>query len=180
MKQWLLCFLLCGTFTTHAQNQLVLLKGERLLFRFIQGDHLEVTLKSGRKLPKSFIVSVNDTTIITGYDTIPIHEIKKVHVSRKTLLNQIGLLAMMGGVGYFLIDEFNSIVVNGEKPDVDEGVAKVSAGLLVGGATLYFIRKKSERIRGRVRLLSADRQSYFYKRDYQMEKGYVSPHIPKN
>jgi hypothetical protein len=157
-----------------------MLKGDNLIFRFRPGDAFAIKRKDSKRIERSFIVSINDSTVITGYDTIPIHEIARVHKPRMTLLNVVGGLMMVGGIGYFVIDQFNIVVVNGDNANIDRGVAVPSVTLLAGGALLYYIRKKSTRIHGRVRLLSVDNKSSFYEPDYIPVKGYVSPYIPRN
>jgi hypothetical protein len=95
-------------------------------------------------------------------------------------MNVVGAIMMIGGVGYFVIDQFNVVVVNGDDPNIDRKVAVSSVSLLAGGALLFYIRKKSQRIHGRWRLLSVDSKSYFYEPEYVLPKGYVSPYIPRN
>jgi hypothetical protein len=87
---------------------------------------------------------------------------------------------VIGGVGFFIVDQFNVVVVNGDKANIDSKVARNSAGLLVGGTLLYFLRKKSQKIHGRYRLVSVDSKSFFYEQGYRPEKGYISPYIPRN
>ena len=180
MRVFLLLVLVMTCLDGAGQNQLILLKGDELVFRFRVGDSFVVKRKGSKAVDRSFIVSINDSTVITGLDTIPIHLIDKVYKTRMMFYNVVGATMMIGGIGYFVIDQFNIVVVNGDDPNIDQGVAISSASLLAGGVVLYYIRKKSQRIHGRWRLLSVDKDSYFYVPDFAPQNGYISPYIPKN
>lgn len=180
MRVLLLFALVASCVDGFSQNQLILLKGDELVFRFRAGDSFEIKRKDSKTVERSFIVSINDSTVITGLDTIPVHMIDKVYKTRMMFYNVVGATLLIGGIGYFVIDQFNIVVVNGDDPNIDRGVAVSSASLLVGGALLYYVRKKSQRVHGRWRLLSVDRDSHFYVPDFVPQKGYVSPYIPKN
>jgi hypothetical protein len=69
---------------------------------------------------------------------------------------------VVGGVGYFLIDQVNLVLVNKESFEVEEKVA-IPAAIMVGvGLPMMLVRKKSQRVGGRYRLLVVDRGSPFY------------------
>lgn len=161
------------------QNQLVVMRGERVLFRFREGDMLKVKTADG-VIRRSFIAEVNDTSVITGRDTMLIQNIRKVYASRTSFINVVGGAMIAGGTLYFLIDQFNTSVVHGEDIDIDPSVAKASATLVTTGAVLFFVRKRSHALHGRVKLRSVDSKSIFFEHDYRPVKGYVSPYIPRN
>lgn len=173
-----LIFLFFIASVAEAQNQLVVLRGERVLFRYKEGDMLSVKTRSGITL-KGYVADVNDSLVITLRDTIRLHDIDRVYATRITFSNKLGIFLMMGGTGYFLVDEFNTIVVQGKRPDVDAGVARASAGLVAGGAVLFWVRKHTHPIRRRVILRSVDRTSVFYEPERGFPRGYVTPYIPR-
>jgi hypothetical protein len=71
-------------------------------------------------------------------------------------------LLVAGGVAYFVIDQFNIVVVEGEEPNLDEDVTTVSAAMVAAGLPMMLIKKKSQRIRGKYRMLTVGPQSPFY------------------
>jgi hypothetical protein len=78
------------------------------------------------------------------------------------LINLIGKFLVVGGVGYFVIDQFNTVIVQGDKASIDEGVATTSAVMVGVGLPMLLIKKKSQRIGGRYRLMTVEEGSPFY------------------
>lgn len=71
----------------------------------------------------------------------------------------------MGGVGYFVIDQFNVIVVNGDKATLNENVTTTSIAMVGVGLPMMLIKKKSQRLGGRYRLITVEEGSPFYRRE---------------
>lgn len=157
----LLLFLVCST-AAFAQRQLVLLKGEKVKLRLYPGDEFVYRLKGSKKIYTSYVNNVMDTAVMVHQDIIPFHKIDRVYFRQSSFANVIGGLLVTGGVGYFLIDFVNVALVQGDKYETDGGVTKGSISLVAVGLPMLLIHKKSQRIKGRFRLLKADKESPFF------------------
>lgn len=157
----LLFFTLCPTFS-YAQRQLVLLKGEKVKLRLYPGDEFIYRLKGSKKIYNSYVNNVFDTAVMVHRDIIPFHKIDRVYFRQSSFANVIGGLLVTGGVGYFLIDYINVAVVQGDNYETDGGVTKASISLVAIGLPMLLIHKKSQRLKGRFRLLKADKGSPFF------------------
>lgn len=166
MKRISVCLLLLTLFLSvgrvYSQKQLVLLKREKVLLRLNYGDDFNYTLKGSKELRYSYINNLYDTAVLAHNDVVPFHKIDKVYFTHSSFGNRFGTFLVIGGVGYFLIDQFNVIVVQGEEASIDEGVAITSAIMVGAGLPLMLIKKKSQRLGGKYRLLVVDQGSPFY------------------
>ncbi len=164
LKIALIPLLLAAALISSGQNQLVLLKRERILARFTYGDNFTYRLKKAREFETSFITEVREFSVVTFNDTIPFSSIERVslkgHSHRR--FSTLSKFLITAGIAYFAIDEFNNTVVHGQKPDLDPSVWKPSMVLVGAGYALKLFRKSSQRIRFPVSLIAAERGSRFY------------------
>lgn len=144
------------------QKQLVLLKREKVLLRLNYGDDFNYRLKGSKTVMPSYVNNLYDTAVLAHKDVIPFHKIDRVYFEHSTFGNRFGTFLVIGGVGYFLIDQFNQVIVHGEEPTIDENVATTSAILVGAGLPLMLIKKKSQRLGGKYRLLTVEEGSPFY------------------
>ncbi len=172
--QTLLAFLLTiPSFISLGQSQLILLNRERVLARFSYGDDFTYKLKKSKHYTASFITDLKEFSVITFNDTVPFSEIDQVSlkgIPRKRLSRPhaavlFSKLLIIAGLSYFLIDEFNNIVVQGNKPDLDPAIWKPSLVLVTVGYSLTLIYKRSQRIRYPAKLITVQRGSPFYRSD---------------
>jgi hypothetical protein len=140
----------------------VLLKREKVLLRLYYGDDFNYTLKGSKTIRYSYVNNLYDTAVLAHKDIVPFHKIDKIYFTHSSFGNRIGTVLVIGGVGYFLIDQFNQVIVHGEKATIDENVAVTSAVLAGVGLPLMLIKKKSQRIGGKYRLLTVEKGSSFY------------------
>ena len=149
----------------YAQKQLVLLKGQKVILRLYPGDEIELKMRGNEDRIYSYVNNLYDTALMAHETLIPYSKIERIYFVRSNLLNKLGTALIIGGVGYFLIDQFNTIIVQGEDPNFDENVTK-SAVIMVGvGVPMMMIMKKSQRIKAGYHLLTVEAGSPFYKRD---------------
>lgn len=146
-----------------AQNQLLVLKKEKVLLRLVPGDIIQYRLKGDKQRWRSYVDQVYDTAVRLHDETISFRKIDRVYFKQHKFINMIGGLLTTAGVGFFVIDQLNITLVQGNQPYVDSGVAKSAVTLAVIGAPLMLLKKKSQRIRYPVRLLLAKPGSPFYK-----------------
>jgi hypothetical protein len=77
-------------------------------------------------------------------------------------VNLIGKFLVVAGVAYFVIDQFNVIVVNGDEPSLNEDVTAASVAMVAVGLPMMLIKKKSQKLTGKYRLITVSEGSPFY------------------
>lgn len=157
-----------------SQKQLVLLKNEKVILRLYGGDEIVYKLKNDKSIHKSYVNNLYDTAVIVHHDVVPFHTIDRLYFRQSSYANVIGTAFVIGGAGYFLIDQFNVAVVQGDKPNLDENVTRTSAILLAVGLPMMLIHKKSQPIGGKFRLLTVEKGSPFYRPDTRSMEGLIS------
>ncbi len=145
--------LLCCAVGAFSQNQLVLLKGERIKLRLYPGDDFVYRLKGSKTIYNSYVNNISDTAVVAHNTIVPFHKIDRIYFKHHNFKNVIGGLLVVGGIGYFAIDQLNVTLVRGDKANLDEGVTTASAVMLGAGLPMLLINKKSEKLGGRYRLL---------------------------
>ena len=170
-------FFLLSAFTAAGQSQLLLMKRQEVLLRLNAGDDFVFRMKGSKEVRRTYINTLSDTSVVTHRDTVPYHMIDRVYFRTSTFVNRLGLLLVLGGAGYFLIDQVNNVVVKGNDARIDNSVA-IASGVMVGaGLPMMLIGRKSRGVGGRIRLLKVTPESPLY-RSFD-PKGYVSPYIPR-
>ena len=149
----------------HCQKQLIVLKNENVLLRLYPGDELAYKLKDGKRKITTYVNNLSDTAVVTHRDTVLFHRIERIYFERRKLYNTIGSALVTFGAGLFLIDQFNVVVVNGDPPSLDHGVSAISLSSLAVGLPMMLIKKKSQRLKYRTRLMMVDKGSGFYRPD---------------
>jgi hypothetical protein len=147
---------------SHGQRQLLLIKGEKVLARFNPGDEFVISLKGDKKKINSYVNNLFDTAVLLHRTLVPIHKIDKVYFKQSGLVNLVGKFLVVAGVAYFLIDQFNVIVVDGNEASLNDNVTNTSVALVAVGLPMALIKKKYRRIRGRIRLMVVNETSPFY------------------
>lgn len=173
-------FFLSVIFLSHgawAQKQLVVLKRGEVVFRYVPGDDFVVRLKGEPGMISSYVNNLSDTAVVIHSDTIPFHLIDRLYFPQHSLLNTVGAFLTIGGAGIFIIDQFNEVVVHGNEPSFDERVNRITVSSLVVGLPMFLIRKKSQRIGYKYRLLMVEKDSPFYLRE---RSGMVPYGMPGN
>jgi hypothetical protein len=162
---------------TQAQKQLVLLKKEKVVLRLYPGDDI-VFKTPGRRFPRtSYVNNLSDTAVVIHNDTIAYHNIERLYYRQTRFYNILGGVLVIGGAGFTLVDQVNWVIVQGNKPSLDQSVSRISLPSLIIGLPLMLIRKKSQRLNHKYHLLMVKPGSIFYKAD---PKGFESPYIPSN
>lgn len=154
--------MICAVCGVYAQKQLVLLKREKVILRLNPGDEFVISLKGEKRKMESYINNLFDTAVLVHRTLVPIHKIDKVYFKRTGLVNLIGKFLVVAGVGYFLIDQFNVIVVNGDEASLNDDVTNTSVALVGVGLPMALIKKKSQKLGGKYRLMTVTERSPFY------------------
>jgi hypothetical protein len=145
-----------------AQKQLVLLRHQKVIMRFNPGDQFLISVKGEKQKIDSYINNLFDTAVMLHRTIVPIHKIDRIYFHQSGIVNLVGKFLVVGGAAYFLIDQFNVVVVNGDKANLDKDVTAVSATMVAVGLPMMLIRKNAQRVRGKYRLLVIQKGSPFY------------------
>ena len=158
----LFIFLVSGTNLGLAQKQLLLLNREKVILRLNPGDEFIISLKGDKRKLNSYINNLFDTAVMVHKTLIPFHKIDKIYFKHSAFVNRFGKLLVFGGVAYFLIDQFNTVIVQGDKASLDEDVTAVSAGMVAVGLPIMLIKKRYQRVGRKYRLMVVEEGSPFY------------------
>jgi hypothetical protein len=169
LKYCIATVLICAVCSLYAQKQLILLKREKVLLRLNPGDEFVISLKGEKRKMESYINNLFDTAVLVHRTLVPIHKIEKVYFKRTGLINLIGKFLVVAGVGYFLIDQFNVIVVNGDEASLNDDVTTTSVALVGVGLPMALIKKKSQKLGGKYRLMTVSERSPFYQAPLKMD-----------
>jgi len=160
-----LAILLLSSCTAFAQPQVVLLRKEKVLLRKEVGDLIKYRLRDSDKISEAPLVAAWEFGFVTTVDSVRYSDIKKVYADgRSSFLSRIGRAMVIGGAGYFLIDQFNEGIISGNGFSLDEGVWRPAVALVLTGSVLSVTGKKWYRTEyGPFRLLTAEQDSPFYR-----------------
>jgi hypothetical protein len=145
-----------------SQQQLILRKGEKVVWRLKEGDDFVFSLKKSKELIKGFAIAINDTAVVMEGRIIPIRRIDRIYFKRHSFINKAGSTLVFAGILLFGIDLLNRTVVQGGDGGIDKGVAVTSIALIGAGLPMALIKKKSERPGFRYRLMVVNTSSVFY------------------
>lgn len=154
--------LLLVSFNSFCQNQLLVIKNDQVKVRYQAGDELVYKRKSLKNPIRSYIISINDSTVITDMDTIATHQVERVYFRQGNFLNVVGGFLVTGGVLIFLVDQVNELIVQGNEASINENVAAISLVSVGIGLPMMLVRKNSHRVGFKKRLRIINRDSPFY------------------
>ena len=164
VKGFIFLFLVLSTLGYAQRRQLVLLKGQKVIHRYLPGDDIRIKLIDSEDIINSYVNNLTDTSVLVHTTDIPFHKIERVYFHRANFANKLGAYLTVAGVGLFLIDQINVVLVNGDKPNIDAGVAKTSLGMIIVGLPMMLIKKKYVKTSYKFKLLSVEETSLFYQR----------------
>lgn len=168
LKSTLVILFLSVSFLSLGQTQLVLFNKEKVVARFEYGDDFTYKLKKSTRFTHGVMLGATEFAVITFNDTIPFASIERISLKghgQRNLLTLVSKFLITAGIAYFVIDQFNNVVVQGQKPDLEPTVWKPSLVLVASGYALKLARKRSQRVRFPAKLLAVERGSPFYKSD---------------
>jgi hypothetical protein len=156
---------MAGGHCAYSQAQLVLLRNEKVLIRFNPGDEFVYKLKKSKDITRSYVNNLSDTSVTVHHEIIiPFHHIDRIYFSRRRFYNDAGVKMVSAGVILFLADQLNVNLIQDNKASVDKGVAVASIALVVTGLPMALIKKKSQALNYKYRLLTVRKGSMLYKK----------------
>jgi hypothetical protein len=156
-----------------AQKQMIVQKNERVLTAFWLGEPIHYKLRSGEKRT-GFIRRIEDYYFIADKDSVLYMNVKSIRFNRTTFLNVAGTALVTAGVAYLLIDQFNSVVVNGDGFDVPREVWLPTAILIGTGLPLKYIKRRYQPVGRRFKVRPVDKSSPFYQWERSTNKSIVN------
>jgi len=147
------------------QKQLIVLKKENVLLRLYPGDEFIYKLKGSRTVRTTYVNNLFEGAVVTHRDTIPFNQIDRIYFKQHKFYNTIGAALVIFGAGLFIIDQVNAVLVHNQSPNLDSHVSTLSLGSLAAGLPMAFIKKKSQKIRYRSRVMTVEQGSGFYRPD---------------
>ncbi|MDN5203001.1 hypothetical protein QQ008_16545 [Fulvivirgaceae bacterium BMA10] len=147
IKSFFILIITCAfCYQTQAQKFLLLSqRGAKKRVKINQGDVLRFKFKGDDRFYQDKIVNLAEGLIFLETTIINVKDVGVIdirdHKDRSFNLPQYAAALPVAGVGYFLIDQVNNSIVDGNKLRIDEKVARTS-GILIG---LGFLIKWTER-----------------------------------
>ena len=133
-----------------AQNQMVLLKRNKRIAKFEEGDAVRIRLKSEDNFIKGTITGIHKDFLMIDRDTIYIKKVCAIdlrnHPNSNFRLVDAGTKFMMAGTVLVIADLINS-------GNVSPGIGITSAALVISGAVLVILNNDIYKIKKRKRIL---------------------------
>ena len=149
---FILAFLFSGL-DLHAQRQLVLLKNGHVMHRFNPGDDIYIKVKGNPDRIHSYLNNILEDAIVLHTDTIPFQRIERTFLYESARRNANGAMLATGGILLFGIDFVNQEWIQKTGYEATSGVSIASAVLITAGLPLALIKKKSQVLGYKYRLL---------------------------
>lgn len=159
---------------TIAQKQLVVLRKQKVMLRLYPGDEIVLKLKNSKRLKRSYVNNLLEHAVVTHRDTFPFNRIDRIYFRHSSRLNVIGGLLVFGGATLLMVDQLNNAVVQGNEAGFDRGFTTATLAGIGVGLPLWLLKKKSEKIGYKSRLMTVSKGSAFYQPD---TRGYISPYM---
>jgi len=148
-----LLYLLFSGYASQAQRQLLLLKNGHVLHRFYPGDDIYIKVKGNSDRIHSYINNILEDAVVLHTDTIPFHKIERTYIYESARRNANGAQLVAAGVLLFAIDYVNQEWIQKRDYEAGRGIPIASGILVAGGLPLMIIKKKSQVISYKYRLL---------------------------
>ena len=163
VQYWFIIFIVLLPFTQAlSQRQLILMSGDKLLFRFKEGSKFHSRLTGQKQEHWGFLVEINEFSVITSQDTIQLKKIRKVLLPGKPFVHKMGKTLLTVGAGLFVMDQINNSVILKNKPSLEAKIWIPSVIMLSTGLPLLLVNKNWKKVGRGVRLISVGRDSRFY------------------
>lgn len=145
----------------YSQKFLVLEKmGTRKRIEFQIQQSITYQLKEESFFRTDVIEDLVDDVIVFQFGFFRIKDIKAVDIkaqqTNRADFSRHWLTLVVGGVGYFLVDQFNNTVINGNRARIDERVLRTSAIITGTGVMMKVLKKNKVKLKRNWRLRIVD------------------------
>jgi len=147
-KNVIIIILLFGMFQFGwAQPRLVLLKGDKTIFSFHEGDHIRFKRKDRDHFTAGYLNGLHRDFFRIGEDTTYVYQLEMVDMRGRPnsgfQTQLFGATFIVAGTLLFLGDLFNQTVVSDETYEASTGVIAVSASLIGTGVLMQFVNNNN-------------------------------------
>lgn len=136
-------FLFASLTPSFTQDYLVLEKlGTKKRYEYYPGDPITFRIK-GKSFRRDKIKALTDSSLIFNGGNVAFKLIESISLKEhKQWMAGIGSALITAGAGYFLIDQFNNSIIQGNRLSTNDQVVKISLILVASGTTLMLLSKK--------------------------------------
>lgn len=137
-------FLLLGAIQMcTAQPRLVLMKRDKVIVSFYEGDHIRFKRNDRDHFTTGFIGGIHRDYFRIGEDTTAVYQLEKIDLKQRPnsafKTEYIGGTLIVAGVVLFLGDLINETVVNDNSYSADGGVMVATGALIGTGVLMQFL-----------------------------------------
>ena len=129
------------------QPQLTLLKGDKTIYSFHEGDQIRFKRKDRDHFNIGYLNGIYKDYIRIGEDTTYIHQLEKIDMRGKPnsgfKTQFIGATFITAGLVLFLGDLINQTLVSDQTYEASTGVIAVSASLIGAGTAMQFVNNNN-------------------------------------
>ncbi len=147
MRYLVFLFLFCISWIGYAQDYLVLEKmGTKKRYEYFPNDKITIQVTGEDSFRKEEIVNLTDSSIVFASGVVLLKNIYRVKPPITGWMVATGGTLVVAGVGYYIIDTFNQVIVAGNTYSTDDGVLRTSIILTGIGASLIFLSSKKVKL----------------------------------
>ena len=155
----LIIFLFFNLSESYSQRYLLLDRiGSKHRVEIYPGELLKFQLKGEDHFNEAVINFLQDSLIILDVGVLNINDIQAIAKDRTSPSGIIAAsrLLMSAGLGLIFIDQFNTVVISGDSPNINPGIMITGGALVVIHYLIQLARRKKYVIRGNRRLRIID------------------------
>ncbi len=148
-------------YSAFSQKYLVVEKlGTRKRYEYQVGQEITYKLKTEDFYRTDVITQLETNVIAFGFGFYSFEQIEAVNIGRKPRrgvdASKFSPFLLLGGAGYFLLDQFNNSVINGNKLSINDNVLRTSSVLVGLGALPLVLKKRRVKLKRNWRLRLVD------------------------
>lgn len=136
-----------------AQQSLDLYKrGTKMHYYFQAGDTIHLALQNKQKITAIWAYA-GDSAIWLADTVVRLKDIRWINIADKVgspRWNMPANLLIIAGVGYFVVDQLNSIILSDAPLSLDRGVVSASAGMLSAGLLIKGVARITHQKKARI------------------------------
>jgi hypothetical protein len=124
--------------------------GYRKRLRFYIGDEFHFKLKGEKLIQKGTITDIQSKGIFINGLEVPLTEISAVILYKDSpFLAQARTYLPLAGLGYFLLDAINPVIVGRESLKIRTGATLIGSGFTLSGLLLHLLKKRTIKLNKR-------------------------------